>query len=144
MESLHEFIAKGVEQFADLLTIIRSFGGNSLQVTTQSVYAAPVCGMLTDVRSHVVLFLEHRKEDFLKSVILMTTNAFKGGEAIPYEITLISWLDTRGVVVDGIERTNTGVAEEFRLETVCRDNIRLEVAVCWAGDRDKRVAIFLV
>jgi len=77
-------------------------------------------------------------------MLLMATNGAQGGEAISCEIALISWLDTRGVVVDGIERANTDVAEEFRLDPVCSGKVRLKVAICWAGDGNKRKVIFLV
>jgi len=97
---------------------------------------------LLDERSHVALLLEDRKEDFLR-VLLVATNGAKGGQAVSGEVALIFWLDTRGIVVDGIESANANVGEEFPLNLVRSGTVRVEVAVCWAGDRNKREAILI-
>lgn len=74
----------------------------------------------------------------------MPTNAEECGEAVSGEISLITGLDTGRVVVDGVERTDANVGEEFRLDSICGREIRLIVTVRWAGDCKEREAVFLV
>ena len=118
MKSLNELIAKAFEQFSSLETVIRPFTCYTLHVAIEVVQAILVGRMLSDKYTHIVLFLENRKEEILEGFLLMPSKPSKGAQAIAGEISFIAWPDAGSVVVDGIERTNENVGEDLGLEAV--------------------------